>query len=167
MTATSDETLRVISPGGASARELLSTAKLRLARMLPMNASCRICSFSWSPHARRIALGLETTRQGRVRRSVWGVDVERSGRARQISPNRGDYYAPIWIDEDHVGAIRSQRGRLSAVALHVDGGPARLLCTVPTDDLDWSPDRSRIIASTNRPVPSDHATGLTTIETGL
>jgi hypothetical protein len=78
-------------------------------------------------------------------------DIGRAGGIRSLSPHDGgSYFAPIWIDERAVGAVRLAHGRYEAVRLDLERSGVDTLARLPGDDLDWSPDRTRIVCARSR-----------------
>jgi Tol biopolymer transport system component len=148
-TADPIETLRLIEPGGLEARRLTefglpsgSNPKSKIQN--PKYAA----GLSWSPDGRRLAFTLTPDALEPDRYAVWVLDAEGSEPARRVSPEDGHgYLAPVWMDGSTLGALRPAGLEYDAVAFSADGGPARVLCRLPSDDMDWSPDRRSIVCA--------------------
>lgn len=182
LTADSVETVRVIEPGGMRAERVLTLTPGRARSLLaPMASgerngfdrnrfSPRVASLAWSPDGTCLAFSLTPAPLDHKQYSVWVLEIGNNRPPRRISP-MGDmrgYLAPIWIDSQTIGALRTAESGYVAVALSLKGLPPRDLCRVPSDDLDWSPDRKRIVCAT-APTKGKPAapTTLRVISTGL
>lgn len=149
----STESLRRIAPGsaeGATAGEFLRITAKDYIRLLPAQETSqavvpRIGHLAWSPDGRWLAFTLTPDANDFGRYALWIVDRSGQG-ARQVSPPDGrGYFAPIWIDNKHLGALSPEGKRFNVVTVNVTARTARVLGALPTADCDWSPDRTRIV----------------------
>lgn len=147
LTADPVETLRSIAPGRAETRRLLTRPRARVAGL------------AWSPDGAQIAFALTSDVSALQGCAIWVVDADGRGPARRVSPDDGrGYLAPVWIDARTLGALRPLGTEWEAVALPLRGGPLRVLCRLPSSDIDWSPDRRRIVCA----MPSEAKPGAST-----
>lgn len=174
-TADAIETLRLISPGGMEAGKLFALSPTDF-RTLGFDTkpnetgspAPRFASPAWSPDGKRIAF---TIAPDAADRATYAVYVMSPGEGRlplRISPPDGSgYLAPVWIDEERIGAVRPATQGWDVVELSSAGGVTpRVLAGIATDDFDWSPDRKRIVCASERRM-SGSARGTTLIVTGL
>ncbi|HLV79083.1 MAG TPA: hypothetical protein VKT32_02340 [Chthonomonadaceae bacterium] len=149
----STETLRRILPGsaeGARTGEFLRITARAYARQLPAQGRAqtvvpRLGHLAWSPDGRRLAFTLTPDANAFDRYEVWIVSASGQG-ARRVSPRDGHgYFAPIWIDAGHLGALSPHGAGFDVVTINIAARTARVLGTLPTADCDWSPDRTRIV----------------------
>ena len=167
----STETLRRICPGsadGAATGEILRFTARDYARQLPARETSRtivprIGHLAWSPDGRWLAFTLTPDANDFHRYELW--IVKNSGQvARRVSPSDGrGYFAPVWIDGGHLGALSPQGGRFDVVSVDIAARTARVLGVLPTADCDWSPDRTRIVYAlpvTDTPPDTHYATTL-------
>lgn len=176
------ETIRVIEPGGRRVERVLTLTSTRFHTLLTprssgerdrfdgIRLSPRVASITWSPDGTRLAFSLTPAPLDQKQYSVWVLQIGSKEPPRRVSPS-GDtrgYLAPVWIDSQTIGALRTAENGYVAVALSLKGLPPRDLCRVPSDDLDWSPDRKRIVCAT-APIKRKPAalTSLQVIPTGL
>jgi dipeptidyl aminopeptidase/acylaminoacyl peptidase len=150
-TAGSDtETLRRIVPGGeaGTARELWRLRDRDYAHLLSLPPDVvlpRTGHLSWSPDGRQVAFTLTPDANDYDRYEVWVMNFDGSA-ARRVSPHDGrGYIAPVWIDDNHLGALSPETGEYRVVALDLNTRHARRIGMIPSADCDWSPDRTRIV----------------------
>jgi Tol biopolymer transport system component len=148
------ETLRMATPGSS---EALPAVKINSDLIRAITgvvdrsrfAAMRITSPVWSPDGMQIAFSLWIRTTEGESNSLWITDAGRQGTLRRVSPvDEYHYHAPIWIDGFRLGAVRSRSGKeIEAVWMPSAGGSARVLCKLSSFDLDWSPDRKRIVCA--------------------
>ncbi|HZT41666.1 MAG TPA: hypothetical protein VFA07_05735 [Chthonomonadaceae bacterium] len=149
----STETLRRICPGsadGTATGEILRVTAQDYARQLPAQETSqtvvpRVGHLAWSPNGRWLAFTLTPDGNNFGRYELWIVNNAGQG-ARRVSPrDRRGYFAPVWLDSGHLGALSPQGGRFDVVSVDIAARTARVLGVLPTADCDWSPDRTRIV----------------------
>jgi dipeptidyl aminopeptidase/acylaminoacyl peptidase len=161
-TADPIETLRLISPSGTEARRLFATTPQRFReKLLPAKPNSefdeddrqdiapRIAGISWSPDGSHIAFTLTPDPMAPESYKVCVIATEGTASIKVVSPNDGHgYQYPVWIDNKTIGGLKTAKEGFDAMSLPLDTRQqARVLCHVPTDDLDWSPDRRHIVCA--------------------
>jgi hypothetical protein len=104
--------------------------------------------------------------------SIWTLDLGEPDSQPTCAPaadeSATDGYAfPVWLDSGRYGAIqvRAEGFRLAVVSLTPDpNGETTVRHTdlMPSADLDWSPDRRKVVVA-GLPVSANGATPLTTL----
>lgn len=156
-TADSIETLRMITPGGLEAGKLFALTPTDYRslgfgddRDDGLTVAPRFASPSWSADGTRVAFTITPDAMDRTRYAVYVLEVHGDRLPKRVSPRDGrGYLAPVWIGADTLGAARTASSGLEIVSLTMTVREPRLLCTLPTDDFDWSPDRKRIVSSSS------------------
>ena len=174
-------TLRSVQPGsadGSQCRELLRIEPNRYAAdpvvrrgTLPGETpQPRIGHPAWSPDGGRIAFTVTPDANNYARYELWVLDAA-SGKARRVSPDeRRGYVAPVWIDNERIGALSPNGGRFDVVAIEPSRRSRQVLGTIETADCDWSPDRTRIVyaaPASQRPNTPEDVTTLRFFETHI
>jgi Tol biopolymer transport system component len=114
----------------------------------------RIAGISWSPNGRRLAFALSDDARVPEHFAIWTVEIG-SSKPPAPAPRSADpsdeagYLAPVWISEDHLGAIQVDGPIRRAVVIDYARNQMRRIADLPSDDLDWSNDRKRIVVSEN------------------
>jgi Tol biopolymer transport system component len=146
------ETLRFLSPGGTEAGALVSIPPRDYDRWELKDdpfaiVQPRICSISWSPDGKRIAFLLTPSARDRSRHAIYVMGWK--GEARRVSPKDGrGYLCPFWLEGSQIGALRPTESGFEVVVLTYGGNAAlRVVAELPTDDFDWSPDRTSIVCA--------------------
>lgn len=105
--------------------------------------------------------------ESKIKRS--GIKIEVGG-ARRISPDDGQgYLAPVWIDEETLGALSPQPDGFQVVTLDLRTGKKQIIGHLPTSDCDWSPDRTQIVYAMppDDTIRDGKSTTLHLLQTGL
>lgn len=193
MTASRVESVRIIAPGTSEARTALRLAPKRAVLLtgekpstLPFSplknahldppyanyAAPRISGLAWSPDGSRLAIRLVPESDTYSAGQLWILEVNHADVLRRASPQDGlNYLTPIWINGSTLGALRGVPGKsrtFEAVSLSVETmTKPRLLCMLPGDDVDWSPDRKRIVCALSGKTSPNASTTMQIYETGL
>lgn len=123
-----------------------------------------------SPDGRHLVFTLTPDALNYRRYDLWVLDLAR-GQARCVRPaeSRG-YLAPVWIDNNRIGALLGDGMRFAVAAIVRDTGQMRVLGTIDSADCDWSPDRRRIVYASDCSADTEgsfHSTTLRLLETGV
>ncbi|MCS6775738.1 MAG: hypothetical protein RMJ43_02105 [Chloroherpetonaceae bacterium] len=123
-----------------------------------------------SPDGRYLAFTLTPDAMNYRRYDLWTLDLT-TGQARCVRPaeSRG-YLAPVWIDNNRIGALLGDGTRFTVVAVVRDTGQMRTLGALDSADCDWSPDRRWIVYAPDREggaQGSSRSTTLRLLETGV
>lgn len=168
------ETLRFAAPGSSAVMPAIKINTQTLRAMIGTTdrnhpVTSRITAPAWSPDGTKIAFSLWIRTVDGESFSLWMADVSGKRTLRRVSAADGyRYHAPVWIDQNWIGAVRTAPGRaIEAVAIPAVGGPGRVLCRLPSFDLDWSPDRKRIVCASYQKERPAALTTLRVYSTGL
>jgi hypothetical protein len=130
----------------------------------------RVGSLVWSPDGTQFAYSLTGNAHDYNRYEIWVCPSKGKG-ARRVSPEgSAGYIAPVWIDNDRLGALSPSSGKFRVVSMDVVSGAVSGLGEIGSSDCDWSPDRSHIAWAASqayRPADSDSPTGLRVTATGI
>lgn len=168
LTADPIERLRVIEPGGTQAQDILSLTPATYSAMVGAPASelaPRIAEIAWAPDNSRLAVTVVARAGSAATRDLWIVS------RRGVAPPRripGSWIGAAWVDQRRLVALRrAPGGAFEAALLDAATGLARPLIAVPSDDMDWSPDRRSIVCAV--PVTKGPAASVTlrVLRTGL
>lgn len=202
LTADPLETLRLISPGGREARRLFATNPIRYEEIMGANRSLkterrfatdtsldpiapRITGIAFSPDGQHLAISIAEDVSKPATYSLWLLPVDTEDTSMAVAASgplevRG-LFALLWIDHQSIGALRYQgEGEgievvlIDWIAPSGDSSRPRRLCQLPSDDMDWSPDRRLIVCaspkatemSPNKAAPQVRTT-LQIVTTGL
>ncbi len=173
------ETLRRLLPGDAADQatgEMWRLTARDYARLLPLTRESegavtpRTAHLVWSPDGRWLAFTLTPDANNFTRYELWIVKEDGTG-ARRVSPADGrGYFAPVWIDAGHLGALSPRGKRFDVMTVDIRTRKTRALGTIESADCDWSPDRSRIIYAgppTDAQPDSSRPTTLRLFKTGI
>lgn len=147
------DTLRLIEPGGNTARRLLTVSPATCRGMLglPANAPVdpRLTAPAVSPDGSALAFALWPDPLDSKLTSIWTMSLRSTPVLTRVSPADGlGYTAPTWIDRSRIGATQIGPRGLHAVVLgSAVNKPVTVLCPLPSGDYDWSPDRSAIVCA--------------------
>ena len=135
ITADRVETLRVITPG-------TNQPPLRL------RAPGRIQSIAWSPDGSMIALSCSSGNPTLPETHSLYLVTLKDGRLKPMGGNElSGLYAPTWVNEHQIASIRKVNDGYELLLESATGGGRRRLCKLPTDDMDWSPDKKQIVCA--------------------
>ena len=74
-----------------------------------------------------------------------------SGVAERVSPSDTQgYFAPVWIDAHHIGALSPRDSRFDVVTIDLLGRAKQKIGAIVSADCDWSPDRKHIVYAAER-----------------
>lgn len=152
-TADPVETLRIISPGGLSA-----FAAVILPASREFGPAPRIHGIAWAPDGRRIAFAVVPDGRTLAASRLYVCDAAPGTVPHLVKmpPSAGSYgyFAPVWLASHRLGAVRVDRsGHLEAVSVELPEkrnaeAVVEKLCSLPDDDVDWSPDGRWIVCAT-------------------
>ncbi len=185
------ETLRVIEPGGREAHRVFATTPERYDRLVsqqpliaavgsqggPERSDPKIAGIAWWQDGKRLAFSVARDPNDPVTYSLWTLALDNSLANARAAPgidpsNKDGYAAAVWMDSRTLGAIRISQGkdpgsRYSAVSIYLPPDPHRYsavttIAELPSADMDWSPDRTRIVAAGPPAEPRAGTTALLT-----
>ena len=147
------ETLRRMRPGTTEAGRVwrLTAPEYRSRCASPQTEevplSPRTGHFAFSPDGKQLAFTLTPDANAYERYELWTMNRDGTGARRVSAADGKGYFAPVWIDRQHLGALSPQGRRFAVVLLNTETHKTQTLGTLPTADGDWSPDRSQIVYS--------------------
>ncbi len=148
------ETMRIMSPGTIQpcaqiVRLPAKTFTETTGRLL--NAHERITPrfgfLSWSPDGAKVVCTLTPSAREFNRYEIWivGIVDAKMTRVSPVLPLSAGYIAPVWIDDEHIGALSPHGNRFDVVVLTLSTQEVRQIGTIGSSDCDWSQDRSKIV----------------------
>jgi Tol biopolymer transport system component len=170
-TADPVETIRIIEPGGAYAGRAWATTPERydaLIRAQPLIATAgsqggsergapMVAGITWSPNGSRLVFTIRRVASDPMSSSIWTLDLREPEAQPTCAPGADEsatdgYAAPEWLGSGYYGAIqvRDEGQRLAVVSLTPDPNnetTVRHSDDLPTSDLDWSPDRRKVVVA--------------------
>ena len=173
LVAPSVETIRYLEPGRAeiaSAGESLrlkSKAQYAQGRLVGKAIQLRISHITPSLNDKLLAYSIANDPTNFNSYSVWICESGSTNPIRVTPLTTSGYLAPVWIDDSSLGAVRVSGKSCDAVILNRFTHKSKFVCALPTADLSWSPDRSRIICAREQLQTDQSVPHLMVIGTGV
>ncbi len=159
LTADTIEKLRVIEPGGKSARDIWTLTSQGYGALVGQPAPAgtpRIVEIAWSPDRSQLAVTVTPDPHEASVRETWIVQAEGDAAPRRLP---GSWIGVAWSGEHRLVALRRDGAAFEAAAIDVATGEASRLARVDADDCDWSPDRRVLVCGCpNVEGPAAHTT---------
>jgi len=177
-TADPIESIRIIEPGGIRSRRAWATTPERYDALVPgtqvvqpMNlqgsgrSMPKVAGLCWSQTGSQLAFSVAGDARDLRTNAVWTLDLNKPNTGTLVtgSSTSGGYAAPVWIDDKNLSAIAiANDGKLSLAALPV---PSNLRSMeLPSTDIDWSPDRTKVVVAGPPTVLKKGPAPLTTLQ---
>ncbi len=150
------ETLRRIRPGGAQGQDVGEIWRLSYEQFARLSGNSRVAPRLsqpvWSPDGLTLAFALNGDPLHPEKSEIW--TLQRDGaEARRASPRDGQgYCAPVWIDNETLGALSPRGARFAVVTWRVKAKTVSAAGLIDSADCDWSPDRRQIVYAAPLPM---------------
>ena len=133
----------------------------------PVSISFFNGSITPSPNDKLLAYSIANDPTNFNSYSVWICESGSTNPIRVTPLTTSGYLAPVWIDDSSLGAVRVSEKSCDAVILNRFTHKSKFVCALPTADLSWSPDRSRIICAREQLQTDQSVPHLMVIGTGV
>jgi Tol biopolymer transport system component len=110
-------------------------------------SGCLVNGIAWSKDSRFLAVSVSTVSNDVKSISIWVYSLDKNTWTR-FSPKDGNgYYKMNWLDDNHLECVQSDGNQYNAVILSDNSAVPHVLFSIPTDDIDWSPDGRKLVCA--------------------
>ena len=115
----------------------------------------QIAGIDWSSDGKSIAFGISDDAKAKSHFRMCIAPADGSGTSIVLKPAEQKqsvgFMAPVWISPRRLGTVRIHEVKhetsFDAVEIDISMDRVKDLCHLPSDDLDWSPNRRQIVVA--------------------